>query len=65
MKKTIPDTTAAPKPNHGIDWERSTLRPGCQDFLKVPTLVDGKRKDHVAPVHGCVSNSPRFDRGTK
>lgn len=63
MKNTDPGAQAAPK--HGTDWTQSTLRPGCQDFLKAPALVNGKRKDHVAPVHGCVASSPQFNRGAE
>ena len=47
------------KPFTGVNWSNSTMRPGCQDFLKAPSLVHGERVPHRAPIHGCVSSAPQ------
>jgi DNA-binding Lrp family transcriptional regulator len=47
------------KPFSGVNWANSTMRPGCQDFLKAPSLVHGQRVEHRAPIHGCVSSAPQ------
>jgi DNA-binding Lrp family transcriptional regulator len=47
------------KPFSGVNWANSTMRPGCQDFLKAPSLVHGERVEHRAPIHGCVSSAPQ------
>jgi hypothetical protein len=47
------------KPFDGVNWASSTMRPGCQDFLKAPSLVHGERIEHRAPIHGCVSSAPQ------
>lgn len=49
----------------GVDWSNSTMRPGCQDFLKAPSLVHGERVEHRPPIHGCVSSAPQVVGGTK
>ena len=53
------------KPFTGVNWSNSTMRPGCQDFLKAPSLVHGERVEHRAPIHGCVSSAPQVVGGTK
>jgi hypothetical protein len=48
------------KPFTGVNWANSTMRPGCQDFLNAPSLVQGEQVPHRAPMHGCVSSAARF-----
>lgn len=42
----------------GVDWTASTMRPGCQDFLAVPSLQpNGDRKAHNTPTYACIGNT--------
>jgi len=50
---------------HGVNWASSTMRPGCQDFLKAPSLVHGQPVEHRAPMHGCTSSAARFSGEAK
>ena len=34
----------------GVDWSMSIHRPGCQDFLKHPSLRGGERYPHRPPI---------------
>lgn len=51
MKKSQPTTTMAkPKPFLGVDWSTSTMRPGCQDFLKHPSRRGDALHPYVPPM---------------
>lgn len=53
-KPTKP-TMTQPKPFIGVDWTTSTLRPGCKDFLDVPSRqADGSTKPYGPPIYACV-----------
>ena len=45
------------KPFSGVNWASSTMRPGCQDHLQIPSLMNEERIPHRTPVHGCVSSA--------
>jgi hypothetical protein len=53
------------KPFGGVNWASSTMRPGCQDFLKAPSVVHGQPVEHRAPMHGCTSSAARFSGEAK
>jgi hypothetical protein len=44
---------------NGVNWASATMRPGCQDFLKAPSVVHGEHVPHRAPMHGCTSSAAR------
>lgn len=39
-----------PKTFLGVDWSTSTMRPGCQDFLKCPSRRGDGLHPHRAPI---------------
>lgn len=47
----------------GLNWAQSTLRPGCQDFLAVPSLRGQQRVPHRAPIAACVGKPLGPDEG--
>jgi len=36
------------------------LRPGANDAIKLPSLIDGKRVEHKPPVAQCVGPAKQF-----
>ncbi len=37
----------------GVDWSASTIRPGCLDHERLPSLRNGRRVQHRAPFAMC------------
>lgn len=44
-------------PYTGVDWSNATDRPGCQDFLSLPSLQQGRETPHKLPIYGCVATN--------
>jgi hypothetical protein len=44
---------------HGIKWEPSVNRPGCEDFLQCPSRVGNQYFPHRAMMHGCTPTGAR------
>jgi len=44
---------------HGIKWEPSVNRPGCEDFLQCPSRVGDNFFPHRAMMHGCTPTGAR------
>ena len=41
----------------GVDWNPERNRPGCQEFLKIPSLMGAKRVGYRVPMHGALEGA--------
>jgi hypothetical protein len=46
-------------PYRGVDWSRSTSRPGCLDAMRLPSRVSDRLIPHRPPIYGCLPSGDR------
>lgn len=48
-------------PYAGVDWSDSVIRPGCQDFLLLPSRVADRELPYRTPIYGCAPSGARHE----